>query len=158
MLLLQACFLEAAAAALIVPPHSPDVWGGAAYGAALGHSSHLFAFSGADGPTQEGSGFTGLLRPQRYSVQFNQLTLDLQLEDSAGNGTLLAASSDVVAVAASPGGEPELVLAYSAWNVLLGYSPKVSLYKTCRGVSRTHELVQPNRQLELRPTQLRLSV
>ena len=130
MLLLQACFLEAAAAALIIPPHTPDVWGGAAYGAALGHSSHLFAFSGADGPTQEGSGFTGLLRPQRYSVQFNQLTLDLQLEDSAGNGTLLAASSDVVAVAASPGGQPELVLAYSAWNVLLGYSPKVSLYKT----------------------------
>jgi hypothetical protein len=36
----------------VIPPHTPDVWGGAAYGAALGHSSHLFAFSGADGPVR----------------------------------------------------------------------------------------------------------
>ena len=42
-------------AAIVIPPHVPDVWGGAAYGATLGHSSHLFAFSGADGPTSEGS-------------------------------------------------------------------------------------------------------
>ena len=118
-----------ATTALVIPPHTPDVWGGAAYGAALGHSSHLFAFSGADGPTQEGSGFTGLLRPQRYSVQFGSTTLDLRLADSAGNGTLLAASSDVIAVAAGADGQPELVLAYSAWNVLLGYSPEASLRK-----------------------------
>ena len=39
-------------AAVVIPPHTPDVWGGAAYGAALGHSSHLFAFSGADGPVR----------------------------------------------------------------------------------------------------------
>ena len=36
----------------------------------------------------------------------------------------------MIAVAASAGGEPELVLAYSAWNVLLGYSPETSLRKT----------------------------
>ena len=101
-----------------------------AYGPALGHSSHLFAFSGADGPTQEGSGFTGLLRPERYSIQFGTTTLDLRLADSEGNGTLLAASSDVIAVAASAGSHPELVVAYSAWNVLVGYSPAASLRKT----------------------------
>ena len=40
--------------AVVIPPHAPDVWGGAAYGPTLGHSSHIFAFSGADGPTSEG--------------------------------------------------------------------------------------------------------
>eukprot|EP01052_Picozoa_sp_SAG31_P024693 SAG31_NODE_2118_length_6410_cov_3.846142_2_plen_247_part_00 len=128
-------------AALTVPPHTPDVWGGAAYGAALGHSSHLFAFSGADGPTKEGSGFTGLLRPELYSVQFGDTVLDLRLDNGvrsadAGNGTLLAATSDVIAVASSSGPDarsaesPELLLTFSAWNLLFGYSPDAALRKT----------------------------
>ena len=52
-------FYAAVQSAVVIPPHVPDVWGGAAYGAALGHSSQIFAFSGADGPTSEGSGFVG---------------------------------------------------------------------------------------------------
>jgi hypothetical protein len=53
LLLLPLLLLVAGSwAALVIPPHTPDVWGGAAYGAALGHSSHLFAFSGADGPVR----------------------------------------------------------------------------------------------------------
>ena len=53
LLLLPLLLLVAGSwAAVVIPPHTPDVWGGAAYGAALGHSSHLFAFSGADGPVR----------------------------------------------------------------------------------------------------------
>ena len=33
----------------------PNVWGGRAFGNVGGVSGHLFAFSGADGATQEGS-------------------------------------------------------------------------------------------------------
>jgi hypothetical protein len=77
VLLFLAC-LQVSRAAVDIPKHAPDVWGGAAYGlmaSYMGHSSHLFAFSGADGVTQEGSGFTGLLMPERYAVSlfvFNQ--------------------------------------------------------------------------------------
>jgi hypothetical protein len=53
LLLLPLLLLVAGSwAVVVIPPHTPDVWGGAAYGAALGHSSHLFAFSGADGPVR----------------------------------------------------------------------------------------------------------
>ena len=49
-----------ALAAPVIPAHVPNVWGGAAFGAALGHSSHLFAFSGADGPVAGGAWRVGL--------------------------------------------------------------------------------------------------
>ena len=35
-----------------------------------GGTGMIFAFSGADGPTREGSDFTGLLTPQRFGVEF----------------------------------------------------------------------------------------
>ena len=119
-----------AAAAVVIPPHPPNVWGGAAYGAALGHSSHLFAFSGADGPTREGSGSTGLLTPQRCSVTFGTVgkaTLELGL--TTGNGTLKVASSDTIVVDGDSGAS-ELVLTYTAWDTLVGYAPKATLADT----------------------------
>ena len=125
--------LAATAAASIVIPEQrgPNVWGGAAYGAALGHSSHLFAFAAADGAAQEGSGFTGLLTPTRWVVQFRGSTLRLSLgAGSDMNGTLSVASSDVVVVNGAGGGTPQLVLAYAAWDVLVGYAPQSSLALT----------------------------
>ena len=41
----------------------PNVWGGAGLGRVGTLSGHLFAYSGADGPTSEGSGFVGVLTP-----------------------------------------------------------------------------------------------
>lgn len=41
---------------LVVPNGTPDVWGGPALGHVMGPSGFIFAFSGADGPTKEGSG------------------------------------------------------------------------------------------------------
>jgi hypothetical protein len=129
-------------AGVVLPPHVPNVWGGAALGVPLSASSHLFAFSGADGPTKEGSGFTGLLTPERYAIQYGGTTLAVQLGASTGtsgeNGTLLAASSDAIVVAATGSSAapqlPAIVLAYQAWNVLVGYAPKAQLRSTAPGI------------------------
>jgi len=75
--------------------------------------------------TQEGSGFTGLLRPERYSVAFGGTTLQLNLGGSS-NGTLRVASSDTIVVDGDSGAA-ELVLTYPSWNVLVGYAPHALL-------------------------------
>jgi hypothetical protein len=95
----------------------------------------MFAFSGADGPTNEGCGFVGLLLPERYAVQFNSgsATVRMGLEASfQNNGTLVAASSDVIIVADSQDkGDADspaaMVLAYQQWDLLVGYAPVVTL-------------------------------
>ena len=46
------------------------------------------------------------------------------------NGTRSVASSDVVVVNGAGGGTPQLVLAYAAWDVLVGYAPQSSLALT----------------------------
>ena len=137
--------------AVDIPEHVPNVWGGTTYGLMapyMGHSSHLFAFSGADGETQEGSGFTGLLLPELYAVNlfvFNRgsdlqsHTLKLSIGDGPANGTLVAASSDTIVIE-SQTAVSELVLTYSAWNVLIGYSPVVSLTSDNSSLTSLDEL------------------
>lgn len=106
----------------------------------------MFAYSGADGTTQEGSGFVGLYQPQLYQVQFlaGDALLDLGVAGDK-TGYVLAATSDVIAVASgnptddmpqdgsgpkhasSQAGLPEVVLTYQAWDTLVGYAPSVAL-------------------------------
>ena len=84
----------------------------------------MFAFSGADGPTNEGSGFVGLLLPELYAVQFSSGDATIHLGLGPGdNGSLAVASSDVIVVNGKASSDPAVVLAYSAWDLMVGYSP-----------------------------------
>ena len=112
----------------------PNVWGGRAFGNVGGVSGHLFAFSGADGATQEGSGFVGVLGRALYDIVFDGggATLHCGFGSGSPDGTLLAASSDALVVAASSSSDatPGVVVAYSSWDLLLGRAPEVSLRQT----------------------------
>jgi len=125
-----------ALAAVMIPPHTPSVWGGMAQGTTgiAAQNGHLFAFSGADGPTSEGSGFCGVLTKERYGVTWQHrpgnagIAIDATLSTpgSAG-GTLVAASSDAYVVDKKSGGGAEIVVAHTAWNTLVGYAPAATL-------------------------------
>ena len=115
------------------PPHLPNVWGGAAYGTVMKNSGQIFAFSGADGETREGSGFVGLLLPQidnqTLGVQFLGGDAVLKLGFSKhqfGSPNFLVVSSDVF-VANSKDNAEQIVVAYKQWNVLVGRAPAHSL-------------------------------
>eukprot|EP00041_Stephanoeca_diplocostata_P022220 m.527607 g.527607 ORF g.527607 m.527607 type:complete len:770 (-) comp22012_c0_seq3:281-2590(-) len=154
---------------LKVPAHVPNVWGGSARGVTgmTKNSGQMFAYSGADGSTQEGSGFVGLYQPQLYQIQFlaGDAVLDLGLSDgkqtdteSVPAGYILAATSDVIAVASknqlskehrskdenernyTQSVLPEIVTTYQAWDMLVGYAPSVEL----KGVWRDDHILVAN--------------
>ena len=120
---------------VVIPAHVPNVYGGAALGIwewgknvnghwLPGSTGMIFAFSGADGPSDEGSDFTGLLTPKRFGVNFfmqGNTTLTLGPDQPE----VAVASSDVLVV--GDAAQPTIVLAYAAWNVLVGYAPEAAL-------------------------------
>ena len=131
---IMALLAGAAAGSVVIPAHVPNVYGGAALGIwewgkrmangtwLPGVTGMIFAFSGADGPTREGSDFTGLLTPQRFGVDFfGNTTLTLGPDQPQ----VAVASSDVLVV--GDGSQPTIVLAYAAWNILVGYAPDAAL-------------------------------
>ena len=120
----------------VAPPHLPNIWGGAAFGNVMKNSGQIFAFSGADGETHEGSGFAGLLLPQidnqTLGVQFLGGDAILQLgfsQHQLNQPTLLVVSSDVFVAnsSGSANAAEQIVLAYKQWNVLVGRAPAHSL-------------------------------
>ena len=116
-----------------VPPHVPNVWGGDGYGKVLsssGNSGLIFAFSGADGETREGTGFVGLLLPQTdnqtLGIRFlgGDATLELSFskpQDAQPN--FVAVSSDVFVANSSSDASEQIVLGHMLWNVLVGRAP-----------------------------------
>jgi hypothetical protein len=142
MRLIFLMFLAIAHCEILVPANTPNVWGGPAHGHAgmTFQSGHMFAFSGADGPTKEGSGFVGLLLPERYAIGFNagkevpEAVIRMSLDVSGlNNGTLVAASSDVLLVNEASDSKLEamtsatIVLAHKEWDLMVGTAPIVSL-------------------------------
>ena len=100
--------------------------------------------------TQEGSGFTGLLRPERYSVAFGGTTLQLNLGGSS-NGTLRVASSDTIVVDGDSGAA-ELVLTYPSWNILVGYAPHALLAPSAEDLAEEDQpQALPSRATASRP-------
>lgn len=113
-----------------VPPNTPNVYGGPANGKVHRKpSGHMFALSGVDGPTQEGSGFVGLYGTELYSIEFVGGDASLHLSFAThGVETVRAASSDVLVVE-QEGSEADIVLAHKSWDLLVGRAPVVFLGK-----------------------------
>eukprot|EP01065_Artemidia_motanka_P007391 TRINITY_DN13677_c0_g1_i1.p1 TRINITY_DN13677_c0_g1~~TRINITY_DN13677_c0_g1_i1.p1 ORF type:complete len:580 (+),score=192.49 TRINITY_DN13677_c0_g1_i1:7-1746(+) len=115
-------------AAIVVPANAPDVYGGASYGTVLGRTSgHMFAFSGADGQTREGSGFVGVLTPERYGVELVGAAATLKAGLSGADEVVAAASSDVLVVQDRGNRTHDLVFAWSAWDTLVGRADSVTV-------------------------------
>ena len=114
------------ASSLVIPPNAPNIWGGSARGKAEGsRGGFMFAFSGEDGVTNEGSGFTTLLLPRQAATPlvFSFDLGDAQLDATFRSARLTAVTNDVVA---SAGGD---VVTYPAWDTMIGEAAAVSLLK-----------------------------
>jgi hypothetical protein len=82
----------------------------------------MFAFSGEDGKTIEGSGFTALLLPHKASTSVYSFDLgDARLDATFHSNALSVVTSDVVATNTGD------VVTYAAWDMIVGTAQAIAL-------------------------------
>ena len=128
---------------LTAPPrpllrNAPNIYGGSSFGRNELYqdcTGSMFAFSGADGPTNERSHFVAFWAPQRWTLRWcgmnvpaanSTLTAAFHPDSNVADETVEVATSDVLVVRHRTL-HRDLVMVWARWNLLVGRADAITL-------------------------------